>query len=382
MNKQVPLGEKVLRVNRRQFVVAASGLLTASPEALAAGDGIAAAARTAIEASACPAVQVAVARGGSVQYSRGFGLANVEDRTRLRRSSVFRIGSLSKQFTAAAAIKLAAAERLDLDAPISTWLPHMAQLPMTTPLELMHQTAGLHSDEAAAPLAGTPSQIDLAAAIAAQERPFDFPPGTAWHYSNANYIVLGAVIEAVTRMPLADALHDLVFAPAGLRQTRMDSEGDVMTNRVSGYAHDEQGGFVPSPPMAISQAGGAGALRSTADDLCRWHSALFEGRLFGAREVDLMTAPGRLRDGRLSGANRFAPEDASYGDVQYACGLLVSAPGDPDPSLLHYGFIDGFSAMLQTYTRAQLTIAVLCNCDPSPDLPFRAIRQAALAGAF
>ncbi|HRX39758.1 MAG TPA: serine hydrolase domain-containing protein [Parvularculaceae bacterium] len=374
--------ENAALLNRRRFLTACSSLLALSPEAMAADDAIAAAVRSAIEAGACPAVQVALARDGRTQYSRGFGLADIENRTRLRRNGVFRIGSLSKQFTAAAAIKLASDQQLDLDAPISTWLPFMAPLPVTTPLELMHQTSGLRSDETGEPLAGNPSQIDLAQAIASQEQPFDFPPGEAWLYSNANYIVLGAIIEAVTQKPLAEALHDLVFAPAGLRRTRMDGDGVVAPHRVTGYSYNEQGEFVTAAPMAIAQAGGAGALLSTADELCQWHRALLGGHLFGASYVELMTAPGRLRDGRLSGANRFAPEDASYGEVQYACGLLVSPPDDANPSLLHFGYIDGFSSMLQTYTRTQLTIAVLCNCDPGPDLPFRSVRAAALAGAL
>lgn len=382
MTEKSPSREKVQRVNRRRFLTACSSLLAFSTDAMASEDDIAAAVRGAIGAGASPAVQVAVARGGRTQYSRGFGLADIENRTRLRRSGVFRIGSLSKQFTAAAAIKLSSVQQLDLDAPIATWLPCMAHLPVTTPLELMHQTAGFRSEENAAPMAGAPSQVELAQAIASQEQPLEFPPGTAWRYSNANYIVLGAVIEAATGKPLAAAFDDLVFAPIGLRRTRMDNDDEAAPNRVTGYSQDENGEFMPAAPIAIAQTGGAGALLSTADELCLWHRALLSGRLFGAREIELMTAPGRLRDGRVSGANRFAPEDANYGEAQYACGLVVSPPDEANPSLLHYGFIDGFSAMLQTYTREQLTIAVLCNCDPGPDLPFRSVRGAALSGAY
>jgi len=82
----------------------------------------------------------------------------------------------------------------------------------------------------------------------------------------------------------------------------------------------------------------------------------------------------------VSGANRFSPNDANYGDVNYACGLLVSGPSDPNPSILHYGFISGFSAALQTYLRDQVTFVALCNADPNPGLPFRDIRRAVVAG--
>jgi D-alanyl-D-alanine carboxypeptidase len=88
-----------------------------------------------------------------------------------------------------------------------------------------------------------------------------------------------------------------------------------------------------------------------------------------------MMTPGRLRDGRLSGANRFSPQDASYGEVQYACGLLVSPPSDPQRTIIHYGAIDGFAAVLETYVDLGLTVAILCNGDMGPDLPFRSVRR-------
>lgn len=366
-------------MNRRELLIACTAALALSRHARAATPtDIGAAAREAIAQAACPGVQIAVARDGRIAYSHGFGLADIERRTPVGRRSIFRIGSLSKQFTAAAAIKLASAGRLDLNAPIARWLPFMAQLPTTTALELMHHTAGFRSDEGSAPLPGAPSQVQLAQAIARETQPFDFPPGSAWHYSNANYIVLGAIIEAVMSKPLSDAYLDLLFAPLGLNRTRMDGTGEVIANRVIGYSTSENGAFAPAPAFDIAQAGGAGALRSTAEDLCRWHGALFSGRVLDDRGLQLMTAPGRLRDGRLSGANRFAPDETQYGEVQYAAGLLVSAPGDANPNFLHYGYIEGFSAMLQTFTRQRLTVAVLCNGDPGPNLPFRGIRQAVL----
>jgi CubicO group peptidase (beta-lactamase class C family) len=322
---------------------------------------------------------VAIAQAGDIVFSRGYGIANLETRAPVSERSVFRIASLTKQFTAGAVIKLAAMGALGLENPVQRYLPFMRDRPETTLLELMHHTAGFHDNEAVAPLhaGAAETQITLAEEIARQDQVFDFAPGTAWRYSNANYIVLGAVIEAVSGKSLGAAMAELIFAPLGLSATAVDQAADIVANRASGYSAtgDVRAPFENAALLEVSDAGGAGAMRSTASDLCRWHEALLSGRLFSQSYIDLMVTPGRLRDGRLSGANRFLPQDAQYGDTQYAGGLLVSPPSDPHPSLLHYGYINGFACMLQTFTGADVTLAVLCNGDVGPATPFRAMRR-------
>ena len=347
-------------------------------------EGIAAAVAESLAKHGTPGAAVAVARAGTPIYADGFGSANLETGTPASPATVFRYGSVTKQFAAAAAIKLAAQGKLDLAAPVAGYLPAFAALKPFSTLELMHHTAGLHSDEsgeapAEAPAART--QVALASAIASQAKPFDFDPGTAWLYSNANYIVLSAVIEVVSKTPLAKAMQDLVFAPLGLASMAMDTPAEVIKGRASGYARtdDAAAPFVNAPFADPSQAGGAGAMRGNVTDLARWHAALLSATLFDRAHVDLMLAPGKLRDGRLSGANRFSPNDANYGDTQYACGLLVTGPSEAEPSILHYGSFYGFSSLVQTFIRQNVTIAALCNTDLGPDLPFRGIRKAVVA---
>jgi len=337
--------------------------------------------RRAIQDHACPGVQIAIARRGTPLLSKGYGAANLETRTLVDERSIFRIGSLTKQFTAAAVIRLAADGRVNLDDPVARHLPFMGKLRSVSLLELMHQTAGLHSDDDSPFCLGGPetlkSQVKLAQEVADQAKPFDFEPGTAWLYSNANYVVLGAVVEAVAGKPYAEAMSAMVFEPLGLTLTAADRSGAVIAGRVSGYTPVEGRPdlFDHAAFIEVAYAGGAGALRSTALDLCLWHEALLSDRLFDKRWVELMMKPGRLRDGRLSGANRFSPQDASYGEVQYACGLLVSPPFDRDRTIIHYGAIDGFAAVLETYVDLGLTVAILCNGDTGPDLPFRSVRR-------
>lgn len=350
-----------------------------------AGQALDEIAKASIAQAAVPGLSVAVLQGGHIVYARGFGKASLAPASPVSSQSVFRIGSLSKQFTAAAAIKLAALGKLDLREPISTYLPAFKPLKLLTTLELMHQTAGLHSDEGGEPQGADTrqmTQVELASAIAAQKQPFDFEPGSAWLYSNANYIVLGAVIESVMRQPLARAMRALVFDPLRLPGLAFDSAQAKVARRVSGFTAtgETQQPFIKAPDVDPSQAGGAGAMRGTAKELCQWHHALLSLRLFDRAHLDLMLSPGRLRDGRLSSASRFAPEDANYGDTEYACGVLVTGPSDIRPSILHYGSFYGFSAVLQTYRREGLTFAALCNTDLGPQVPFRSIRKAVVDG--
>ena len=339
-----------------------------------------AAVEAALKAGACAGVAVALWRDGKALLDKGYGAANLETATAVEPHSIFRIGSLTKQFTAAAVVKLSAQGRVKLDAPVAQYLKCFAPLAAVTLYELLTHTAGLHSDDSAPvclPADGkSPSQTDLARAIAAQAKPFDFPPGTAWLYSNANYIVLGAVIEAVAGTPLHEAMRSLLFEPLGLNATAFDRAEDVVRGRVSGYTPGATAGtFVNAAYIPVAQAGGAGAMRSTAGELCAWHHKLFGGALFDAAQLRKMTTPGQLRDGRLSGAHRFSPQDAVYGDTQYGFGLLLPPPVKGQRSVLHYGAIDGFGACLETYPDRAMTLAVLCNADMNPVLPIRALRH-------
>jgi CubicO group peptidase (beta-lactamase class C family) len=367
-------------VTRRQAIgVAVSAAAWSRAAGAAAVDvrpAVDAAARQAIDGGACPGVSVAVAERGRITYAKGYGLADLGTGAPVAPTTVFRLGSLTKQFTAAAVVKLAAEGRLDLDEPASRRLAFLRPLPGFTLRELMNHTAGLHDAEGEAHEGAPRSSTELARMIAVQPKPFDFSPGSAWLYSNANYIMLGAVVEQVTGRPFDAALAALIFRPLGLGSIAVDRATAVVPDRASGYTPVEgPRRFAPAEPIEVFEAGGAGALRGTAPDLCRWHHALLGGRLFPARWVEEMLRPGRLRDGRVSGANRFSAEDASYGETQYGLGLLLPPATAKGRHILHYGYINGFSACLETLVERRQTVAILCNADGGPSLPFRAIRR-------
>lgn len=364
--------------------LAVSPSLAAEQGAEPHSDRVESAVLESIASGGTPGVQLGIARNGTMLVERGFGMANLETAAAMTGESVLRIGSLTKQFTAAATFKLAGQGLLDLDGPVSDILPAFAEKPAVSARELIHHTAGLHDGDVAKPsdpYAAPSAQLDLAGAIAAQEQLFDFDPGTAWLYSNANYIVLGALIEQVTGQNLPEAMRALLFEPLELSHTAFDSSGDIVPGRASAYVPSEapEGGYRNGPLVEVAETGGAGAMRSTVGDLCRWHHALLSGEFLDRNCLDAMLAPGRLRDGRLSGEHRFSPDDANFGDTQYAGGLLVTGPSEPRRSILHYGYIYGFSALLQTWIDDGLTLAVLCNSDPGPALPFRGVRRAVVS---
>lgn len=376
-------------ISRRNVIASAPSLamLPAAVKAKAAGGdpAVEKAMMEAIHAQACPGASVAIARKSVIIGAQGYGFSNIETHSPASEHSIFRIGSLTKQFTAAAILRLAQMGRVDIHAPAATYLPSLQALKPFTLLELMNHTAGLHSDEGeeASLASATPAktQIELAGDIARQPEPFDFDPGTAWLYSNANYIVLGAIIESVTQAPFSRAMSELVFTPLGLQTLAVDKPSEVVADRASGYSAVEDGGFPfeNAAYLDVSQAGGAGAMRGSVSDLCRWHDALLGNKFLDPQHLAVMLSPGRLRNGRPGSTNRFLAEDAHYGDVEYACGLLISGPSDPNPSILHYGAINGFASVLQTYMKSRTTFAVLCNGDIGPASPFRAVRAAVIA---
>lgn len=374
-----------MRHTRRDFLICSS-LTTAAlafPESSFGADPLKSSIRDAVQASlqtgGCPGVSVGIAKGENVVLRSVAGMANIETGTALSENSVFRVGSLTKQFTAVCILKLVEQGKLALDAPASSYLSCFSSSPKFTVRELLNHTAGIHSEEGDTFVVYDTerSQIALAQEIAAQKQVFDFPPGTAWLYSNANYILLGALIESVSSKPLTAVLDEMIFQPLGLNATAFDHSAAVVAGRVSGYTPtgNPKAPFENAQWIPIEEAGGAGGLRSSIGDLCKWHDRLFDGRVLTRDSLGVLLAPGKLRSGELAGTHRFSPDDEALGDVQYAMGFLVPPPGAEGKTAIHYGYINGFSACLERFVDQRITLAIVCNADKNPGLPFREIRK-------
>ncbi|MEA2719664.1 MAG: D-alanyl-D-alanine carboxypeptidase [Candidatus Eremiobacteraeota bacterium] len=274
----------------------AAAVPTAATAAPSAADFDAIAARAA-QARTAPGFAFAVVRSGAVVYARGFGVADVARGEPVTPSTRFAIGSVSKEFTAAAILQLRDARKLQLDGPLSAYLPQFPNAQTITLRMLLNHDSGLHNypntNEHPWPVTGT---IDPNAlfAIMATDAP-DFAPGARYGYSNTDYAALAGVVTRASGVPYGTYVVDRILGPLG-----MSSSG-------SGYAAQRQGTATPytgaapftpaQPPISLDLFYGAGSIVSNVNDLVRWDVALMHGTLLGAASVHDLWTPGMLPNG-------------------------------------------------------------------------------------
>ena len=291
---------------------------------------------------------VLVAEQGSVVLQKGYGLANRATGARNMPDTKFRIGSLTKQFTAALVLKLVEQGKLKLDGRVSDYLPDYPSAAgrAITLHQLLSQTAGLPEYLALpgfAAIATTPqSPAQLVALFANQ--PLDFTPGTQYKYSNSNYILLGAIIEKAAGMPYAQAFDKLLVRPAKLQATAYAPTEPADARRAAGYQATPNG-LVPAPPIHMSVPYAAGAITSTAPDLYRWSQALTDNKVLSAASQRLLFTPVK---------------------ENYAYGWVVSQArigNAPDTVLIqqHNGAVNGFASYLVRVPQRQQCIVLLDN---------------------
>jgi D-alanyl-D-alanine carboxypeptidase len=315
---------------------------------------------------------VAVLRDGELVFAKGYGRANLELAAPVNANTVFRIGSLSKQFTAAAILLLAEQGKLEIDDKLSLYLPTFPRANEVTLRDLLNHTSGIHNF--------TESQVidristsgvtveELVADIAGQSPLYDFEPGTGWWYSNSNYALLGAVIEKVSGKSWGAYMKSEIFDKLGMANTAADDARDVVPGRASGYSlvRGAPGSFRNAAFTDMSVPYAAGALRSTAEDMARWNAALFGGKLLKPESLKAMLAPGRLRNGAETqtavawpGGKAFPPP-AGYVPGPYAFGL--DHHSEKGRRMVgHDGSIAGFDALAQTFIDEHLTLIALTN---------------------
>jgi D-alanyl-D-alanine carboxypeptidase len=384
-------------MNRRHLIAAALPLTLASgaiaaeaPHKVSEGitrgkatpalsGSIAAAAGAFVTSGYGAGLSVAAVRNDRLIFAKGYGTANLETAAPVTTSSVFRAGSITKQFTAAAIMRLVEAGKLDLDAPAAKYVSEMSSLGPITVRMLLHQISGLHNysgrDFAQQQrIDHTPKQmLDY---ILAQRKPTDFPPAERFEYSNSNYFVLGVIVERVGGRPLQAALEDLIRA-ANLTQTAPDRSADVVMHRAAGYSliEGQAGHYRNAEYLSMDNAGGAGVLRSTPTDLAKWHQALFAGRVVRDTSVRQMIEIGMLSDGRP--VLRDDPPIAQ-GKPAYGFGLEVGF-FDGRKAIGHGGAVPGYTSYVVTFPEERLSAAVMINADPNAQMPFATVLRAILA---
>jgi CubicO group peptidase (beta-lactamase class C family) len=310
---------------------------------------------------------VGIAEKGQIRLAAGYGVADLESGTPVTERTVFRIGSVTKEFTAAAVLLLAERGKLSIDDPIQKYFPGFPRGGEVTIRHLLTHTSGIHNYTAIADFMPVASRQDRSTAemvsyIAAAKPLYDFEPGTGWNYSNSGYLMLGAIIEKVSGLRFDEFLQANILDPLGLKDTKVDDLAQVVPDRAEGYekSKDAPSGFANAGFISMSAAAAAGAMRSTVSDLLKWHEALLGGKLLKPQSVAMMTAPGRLKDGRVSSLGRSAARPEQAPPSEYGFGISTSQRSGRR-SVGHGGAIHGFNAWLNSFPDDGVTIVLLTN---------------------
>jgi len=285
---------------------------------------------------------VLVARDGKTLLDKGYGFANLEWQVPNTPTTKFRLGSITKQFTAASILLLEERGKLKIEDPVKKYMPDApAAWDKVTIFHLLTHTSGIPSFTGFPDYPKrewetmTPQQlVDWF-----RDKPLEFEPGTKWNYSNSGYVLLGYLIEKISGQSYADFVQQNVFTPLGMKDSGYDSNSAIIERRAAGYAPGKNGppenaGFVN---MSIPLS--AGALYSTTEDLLRWEQGLFGGKLLSPASLAKMTTPFKQ---------------------DYAFGLGVSMQ-DGHKAITHDGGIQGFNTSMTYYPDDKLVVAVLAN---------------------
>jgi len=325
-------------------------------------DGIVAAA---MEEANIAGVGVGVAFGDDIVVAKGYGLADVENDVPVTASTVFRIGSVTKQFTAAAILLLVERGELSLDDELSTLVPEFkGQGHRITVDRLLNHTSGIKG-YTEMPTFWENARLDLTRAEMLElfgSVPFEFAPGEKYQYNNSAYYLLGVIIEEKSGMSYGEFLRKNIFEPLALDETHYLDNAPIVPNRAEGYEVRE-GVLVNDDPLSMRLPYSAGSLGSSVSDLIKWQRALVDNELLREDSYRKMTTPGRLADG----------EQLTYG---YGLGL---AHLDDRLKLAHGGGINGFRCQLSYYPTDKLTVVVLTNTGAANPAPLEsAIARVAL----
>lgn len=307
-------------------------------------------ARAEIRRRPAAGLSIGVVKGGDTLVWKGYGKADLEQDVDATPETVYRIGSITKQFTSSAIMRLVEKGTISLDDPITKFLPDFPLQGHDVRMRhLLNHTSGIRSYTNIGPLFWEKSRQDLTDEQLLElfvKEPFDFDPGARYAYNNSGYYLLGVILSKLGGKPYGDYMAETMFGPLGLDQTLYCHEPTIVLHRAQGYALKD-GKLVNDAPISMNTPGAAGALCSTIGDLAKWASLLESGRVVSPASYEAMTTPGMLDNG----------SKLSYG---YGLGVGELAG---HPKIAHGGGINGFVTQLSRYPADDLTIVVLANAE-------------------
>lgn len=306
-----------------------------------------------------------VAKDGKILYKKSFGKANLELDVAMEPDHLFRIGSITKQFTAAAILKLAEEGKLSLSDTITRFVKDYPMQGHAITIEhLLTHTSGIKNYTGLGKFDTQAKRKDFAPKELVdffKNEPLDFPPGTEYRYSNSGYILLGYIIELVSGKTYANYVRETFFAPLGMTHSYYDNTSPVVPGRVPGY-QKRNGHFENSDYLSMTVPYSAGSILSNVDDLLTWYDALMNHKVLTAESVRKAHTSYKLADGRLTGYG--------YG---WELGNIQGSP-----AVKHAGRINGFVTYSLYLPAEKILVAIFSNCDCTDDVEKPASKMAAI----
>jgi CubicO group peptidase (beta-lactamase class C family) len=300
-----------------------------------------------------PGVAVVVAQNGTVLFKKGYGFADVTHRSAFAPDTKSRIGSITKQFTAAAILKLQEQGKLSVQDKLSKYFPDFPRGDEVTLHHLLTHTSGIRSytdkpgfmDKVTTPV--TPDNL----LQSFQNDAYDFAPGKKWRYNNSGYFLLGRIVEKVSGQSYGDFLRKTFFGPLGMANTGVHHAGVALEHEALGYQFTGAA-FTNALNWDMSWAGGAGALYSTVEDLFRWNEGLFGGKVLKETTLKAAWTPVKTEDNK--------DDDSGNG---YGYGWFCARTRGAQ-EISHGGGLNGFSSFIMRLPRENFTVAILANALP------------------
>ena len=309
-----------------------------------------------------PGVSIAVVRRGRVVRADGYGVADLEHEVPVTPQTVFKIGSVSKQFLATGIMLLAQVGRLSVDDPVAKYFTDAPESWRGITLRhfLTHTSGVTREGPAFDPLKTQPDSVVIRSAFA---RPLEFPTGSKYQYCNVCYFTLADIIARVSGKPWDAFLAERVFRPTGMTATRTTTTTDLVPHRARGYTWSDSG-YVNAPEFLALRP--SGAFLSTVLDLAKWETALDRGGVLTPASRAAMWTPVRLTDG------------SAYG---YGFGWELDSL-DGHRQVHHGGSLPGFRAEFARFPNDSLAVIVLTNADGArPDEIARGVARIFLSTA-
>ncbi len=288
-----------------------------------------------------------VARNGEIIFKKAFGMANLELNSPMQVDNVFRIGSITKQFTAVAILQLMEQGKLNLQDEITKFIPdYPTQGKKITIEHLLTHTSGIANNTDMPDHMGSVDLKTTEMIDHFKNQPMKFAPGTNWSYSNNGYFLLGYIIEKISGKTYAEYLEEQFFKPLSMTNSLYASNTKIVKNRVGTYVAG-QNGYENAPYLSMTQPYAAGSIQSTIDDLFKWHQAVHSYKLIKKESLDKALTRYKLSDSK----------ETNYG-YGWRLGNVYESP-----TTWHGGLISGSITMEIYLPKEDVYVAVFSNCE-------------------